>query len=307
MPRPARPTRPDEPARNDQPTRPDQSNRTDQPDQPGPTDQPGRTAPSDRPVLLVAGASSGIGAAVAARGTDGGARVAVCARRAGALRAVADACGATPYVADVTVRGEVDELVAAVVRDHGRLDGVVANAGTIRPGGLLDLSDEDWDATLRTNLTSVFLLARAALPHLAAARGAFVTVGSVAGLRAAAGASAYAASKAGAGMLTSVIAAEFGPHGVRANTVCPGWTRTEMADEEMREFTGGLSLDAAYAQATVLVPQRRAAAAEEVADAVLWLLGPRSSYVNGATLTVDGGLTSVDAGRVPFDFHVTPR
>ncbi|MEU7593074.1 SDR family oxidoreductase [Streptomyces sp. NPDC039022] len=307
MPRPARPTRPDEPARNDQPTRPDQPDRSDQPDQTGPTDQPGRTAPSDRPVLLVAGASSGIGAAVAARGTDGGARVAVCARRAGALRAVADACGATPYVADVTVRGEVDELVAAVVRDHGRLDGVVANAGTIRPGGLLDLSDEDWDATLRTNLTSVFLLARAALPHLAAARGAFVTVGSVAGLRAAAGASAYAASKAGAGMLTSVIAAEFGPHGVRANTVCPGWTRTEMADEEMREFTGGLSLDAAYAQATVLVPQRRAAAAEEVADAVLWLLGPRSSYVNGATLTVDGGLTSVDAGRVPFDFHVTPR
>ncbi|WP_206506800.1 SDR family NAD(P)-dependent oxidoreductase [Streptomyces chrestomyceticus] len=294
-------TRPDEPARNDQRDQTDQSRQTDQP---GQSDRP---SPGDRPVLLVAGASSGIGAAVAARGADGGARVAVCARRAGALREVAEACGATPYVADVTVRGEVDELVAAVVRDHGRLDGVVANAGTIRPGGLLELSDEDWDATLRTNLTSVFLLARAALPHLAAARGAFVTVGSVAGLRAAAGASAYAASKAGAGMLTSVIAAEFGPYGVRANTVCPGWTRTEMADEEMREFGGGLSLDAAYARATVLVPQRRAAAAEEVADAVLWLLGPRSSYVNGATLTVDGGLTSVDAGRVPFDFTVLPR
>ncbi|OKI02246.1 hypothetical protein A6A06_14395 [Streptomyces sp. CB02923] len=259
------------------------------------------------PVLLVAGASSGIGAAIAARGTEERARVAVCARRAEALRKAADASGATPYVADVTVRSEVEELIAAVVRDHGRLDGVVANAGTIRPGGLLELSDEDWDVTLRTNLTSVFLLARAALPHLAAARGAFVTVGSVAGLRAAAGASAYAASKAGAGMLTNVIAAEFGPRGVRANTVCPGWTRTEMADEEMREFADGLPLDAAYARATALVPQRRAASAEEVADAVLWLLGPRSSYVNGATLTVDGGLTSVDAGRVPFDFTVTPR
>ncbi|WP_050514619.1 SDR family NAD(P)-dependent oxidoreductase [Streptomyces rimosus] len=270
---------------------------------------PGHPSAPDRPVVLIAGASSGIGAAIAVRGADEGARVAVCARRADALRKVADACGATPYVADVTVRSEVDDLIAAVVSDHGRLDGVVANAGVIRPGGLLELSDEDWDATLRTNLTSVFLLARAALPHLAATRGAFVTVGSVAGLRAAAGAGAYAASKAGAAMLTSVIAAEFGPRGVRANTVCPGWTRTEMADEEMREFGGELSLDldAAYARATALVPQRRAATAEEVADAVLWLLGPRSSYVNGATLTVDGGLTSVDAGRVPFDFTLTPR
>ncbi|MEI5098163.1 SDR family NAD(P)-dependent oxidoreductase [Streptomyces sp. PmtG] len=143
--------------------------------------------PSGRRVLLVAGASSGIGAAVAARGAEEGARVAVCARRADALREVADRCGATPYVADVTVRSQVDALIADVVRDHGRLDGVVANAGVVRPGGLLELSDDDWDATLRTNLTSVFLLARAALPPLVAARGAFVTVGSIAGLRAPAG------------------------------------------------------------------------------------------------------------------------
>ncbi|MGA4844169.1 SDR family NAD(P)-dependent oxidoreductase [Streptomyces sp. G45] len=266
-----------------------------------------QTDQSDSRVLLVAGASSGIGAAVAVRGAQEGARVAACARRAEALRAVADRCGATPYVADVTVRDEVEELVAAVVRDHGRLDGVVANAGILRPGGLLEVSDEDWDATLRTNLTSVFLLARAALPHLIATRGAFVTVGSIAALRAPGGASAYAASKAGAGMLTNAIATEFGPRGVRANTVCPGWTRTEMADEEMREFTDGASLDEAYAQVTALVPQRRAARAEEVADAVLWLLGPRSSYVNGATLTVDGGTNVVDAGYVPFEFSVVPR
>ncbi|MEI5098162.1 SDR family oxidoreductase [Streptomyces sp. PmtG] len=108
-------------------------------------------------------------------------------------------------------------------------------------------------------------------------------------------------------MLTSAIAAEFGPHGVRANTVCPGWTRTEMGDEEMRQFGGGISLDAAYERITALVPQRRPARAEEVADAVLWLLGPRSSYVNGATLTVDGGTTVVDAGHVPFAFTVSPR
>ncbi|MET8980032.1 SDR family oxidoreductase [Streptomyces sp. NPDC004539] len=260
-------------------------------------------------VHLVAGASSGIGAAVAAGAAASGARVAVCGRRRAPLTAVADDCGATAYVADVTRRADVEKLIADVVADHGRLDGVVANAGIMRAGGLLDLTDEDWDATLRTNLTSVFLLARAALPHLARTGGAFVTVGSVAGLRAPSGMAAYAASKAGAAMLTTTIAAEFGPLGVRANTVCPGWTRTEMADEEMREFGTplGLSADEAYEQVTALVPQRRPAEAREIADAVLWLLGPHSSYVNGATLTVDGGTTVVDPGAVPFDFALTPR
>ncbi|WEH12860.1 SDR family oxidoreductase [Streptomyces sp. VNUA24] len=261
------------------------------------------------PVYLVAGASSGIGAAVAHRAGAAGARVAVCGRRRDALVKVADGCGGTAHVADVTVRGDVEDLVAAVVREHGRLDGVVANAGVMRPGGVADLSDEDWDATLRTNLTSVFLLARAALPELTRSRGAFVTVGSIAGLRAPSGMAAYAASKAGAAMLTASIATEFGPLGVRANTVCPGWTRTEMADQEMREFGEplGLGIDASYEAVTALVPQRRPALAEEIADAVLWLLGPGSSYVNGTTLTVDGGTTMVDPGAVPFDFTLTPR
>ncbi|WP_306320174.1 MULTISPECIES: SDR family NAD(P)-dependent oxidoreductase [unclassified Streptomyces] len=266
------------------------------------------TAPST-PVHLVAGASSGIGAAVAVRAAAAGARVAICGRRADTLRKVAGDCGATPYVADVTSREQVEGLVADVVRDHGRLDGIVANAGVMRPGGVLDLSDEDWDATLRTNLTSVFLLARAGMPQLVASQGAFVTVGSIAGLRASGGMSAYAASKAGATMLTTTLAAEFGPRGVRANTVCPGWTRTGMADEEMREFGGplGLGVEDSYEQVTALVPQRRPAEAREVAEAVLWLLGPHSSYVNGTTLTVDGGTTVVDPGAVPFEFRVTPR
>ncbi|MDO0938098.1 SDR family oxidoreductase [Streptomyces sp. DG2A-72] len=261
------------------------------------------------PVYLVAGASSGIGAAVAERACAAGARVAVCGRRPDALAAVAARCGATAHVADVTSRTDVEHLVESVVREHGRLDGVVANAGVMRPGGVLDLSDEDWDATLATNLTSVFLLARATIGQLTATRGAFVTVGSIAGLRAPTGMSAYAASKAGAAMLTTTIAAEFGPLGVRANTVCPGWTRTEMADEEMREFGGplGMSVEESYEAVTALVPQRRPAAAEEIADAVLWLLGPRSSYVNGTTLTVDGGTTVIDPGAVPFDFRITPR
>jgi NAD(P)-dependent dehydrogenase (short-subunit alcohol dehydrogenase family) len=261
------------------------------------------------PVYLVAGASSGIGAAIAVKAATGGARVVICGRRRDALAAVADSCGATAHVADVTRRTDVERLIDLVIRDHGRLDGVVANAGVMRPGGVLDLSDDDWDTTLRTNLTSVFLLARASINRLCETKGTFVTVGSVAGLRASSSMAAYAASKAGAAMLTASIAAEFGPYGVRANTVCPGWTRTEMADEEMREFGNphGLGIDESYQAVTSLVPQRRPARAEEIAEAAMWLLGPASSYVNGTTLTVDGGTTIVDPGAVPFEFQITPR
>jgi NAD(P)-dependent dehydrogenase (short-subunit alcohol dehydrogenase family) len=265
---------------------------------------------NDRPVYLIAGAGSGIGAAIARRAARDGARVALCGRREAPLKAVAEECGGRAYPADVTDRGQVDRLLAQVTAEHGgRLDGVVANAGVMRPGGVLELSDADWESTLSTNLTSVFLLARAALPALLESRGSIVTVGSIAGLRAPTGSAAYAASKAGAGMLTTAIATEYGPRGVRANTVCPGWTRTGMADEEMREFGEPLGLDReqAYREVTRLVPQSRPAEASEIAEAIVWLLGPAASYVNGATLTVDGGTTAVDPGCVPFDFSVARR
>lgn len=260
-------------------------------------------------VYLITGASSGIGAAIAARAVSGGARVAICGRRREQLESVAASTGAVAYVADVTSRSDTERLVAQVTEEHGRLDGLVACAGTMRAGGIRELTGDDWDITIATNLTSVFLLAQAALGHLVQSRGAFVTIGSIAGLRAPSGMSAYAAAKAGAAMLTSVIAAEFGPRGVRANTVAPGWTRTEMADEEMRAFGGpfGLTVEDSYRAVTALVPQRRPATADEIADAALWLLGPGSSYVNGAVLTVDGGTTVIDPGAVPFDFEVRPR
>jgi len=102
-----------------------------------------------KPVYLVAGASSGIGAAVAVRAAAAGAHVALCGRRRDALTAVADRCGGSAHVADVTSRSDVEALIDTVVDRHGRLDGVVANAGIMRAGGVLDLSDDDWDATLR--------------------------------------------------------------------------------------------------------------------------------------------------------------
>lgn len=259
-------------------------------------------------VLIVTGGGSGIGAAVAKAAAPRD-RVVICGRRKDALDRVAAETGAEPRVCDVSSPEAVADLVDGVVAAHGRLDGLVANAGVLRGGAVLDLAPQDWDLTLRTNLTSVFLLAKAALPHLIEARGALVTVSSVAALRVPSGCTAYATSKAGLTMLTQTIAADYGPRGVRANVVCPGWIRTEMSDAEMDEFGApyGLGREEAYQEVTRLVPQGRAGTAEEAAAAIVWLLGPEASYVNGSVLSVDGGTALPDPGMLPFEYRITPR
>ncbi|HZE04095.1 MAG TPA: SDR family oxidoreductase, partial [Solirubrobacteraceae bacterium] len=114
---------------------------------------------------------------------------------------------------------------------------------------------------------------------------------------------AYCSSKAGLIMLTQCIALDYGPRGVRANCVCPGWIRTEMADAAMDELAAARATDrpGAYELAAADVPARRAGDPEEAAAAVAWLASPAASYVNGAVLTVDGGAAVVDAGTLAFD------
>ena len=260
-------------------------------------------------VMLVTGAGSGIGAAVAERATADGWRVTICGRRPGPLGAVTARTGARPVVADVTDPAAVQALVDGTVAEHGRLDCVVSNAGVMVTGTVADLDPSDWELALRTNLTAPYLLARAALPHLLGNHGSIVAVASIAALRASSSAAAYAVSKAGLVMLTQSLAADFGPAGLRANVVCPGWVRTEMADQEMAEFGAPYGLDAgtAYQEVTRLVPQRRPAEPAEIAAAITWLAGPDASYVNGACLVVDGGTVLIDPGTVGLDFSVTPR
>lgn len=260
-------------------------------------------------VMVVTGAGSGIGAAVAERAAADGWLVTICGRRAGLLEEVAARTGARPVLADVTDPAAVQALIDGTVADLGRLDCVVANAGVMRSGSVADLDPADWELTLRTNLTAPYLLARAALPHLLEHHGSIVAVASIAALRASSSAAAYAVSKAGLVMLTQSLAADFGPAGLRANVVCPGWVRTEMADQEMTEFGAPLGLDTgtAYREVTRLVPQRRPAEPAEIAAAITWLAGPDASYVNGACLVVDGGTVLIDPGTVGLDFAVTPR
>jgi meso-butanediol dehydrogenase / (S,S)-butanediol dehydrogenase / diacetyl reductase len=251
---------------------------------------------------LVTGGGSGIGAAVARRLTAAGMRVCVSGRRREPLEALAREIGGLAVCADTGDAAAVERTVGAAVGTFGRLDVLVCSAGTGAPGAVLEQTIESWSRVLRTNLTGAFLACRAALPHLLETRGAIVTVSSLGGLRAAPGAAAYSSSKAGLVMLTRSIALDYGPAGVRANCVCPGWVRTPIGDGEMDELAGrrGLDREAAYALATATTPLRRPGEPEEVAEAVAWLAGDAAAYVNGAVVSVDGGAEIVDAATVEF-------
>jgi meso-butanediol dehydrogenase / (S,S)-butanediol dehydrogenase / diacetyl reductase len=252
--------------------------------------------------VIVTGAGTGIGAAVARRLARDGASVVLVGRRRDPIERVAAATGQTFVVADASTAEGVERIVAATVDAHGGIDGLVLNAGVMLPGTVAEASVDDWRATLDVNLTGPFLLARAALPQLLERQGSVVSVASIAALRAGPGMAAYCASKAGLVLLTQCLAVEQGAAGLRANVVAPGWVRTEMADEEMDEFGGprGLDREAAYAEITRNVPARRPATADEAAAAVVWLLSPQAAYVNGSVLTVDGGTSIVDVGTLAF-------
>jgi meso-butanediol dehydrogenase / (S,S)-butanediol dehydrogenase / diacetyl reductase len=257
--------------------------------------------------VLITGGGTGIGAATARALAAGGATAVICGRRPGPLAAVAAQPGVLAVPADITDPAAVSDLVDQAVAVTGRLDGLVLNAGLIVPGGVAELSAADWAAMVSVNLTAAFSVTQAALPHLLASRGAVVAVASIAALRAASGMGGYAATKAGLAMLTQSLAVDHAHQGLRANVICPGWTITEMADEEMAEFgaTRGIPADAAYQLVTALVPQRRPATASEVADVVCWLLSDQASYVNGTVIPVDGAASPVDVGTVAFDPRVT--
>jgi meso-butanediol dehydrogenase / (S,S)-butanediol dehydrogenase / diacetyl reductase len=258
---------------------------------------------TSQPGALVTGGGSGIGAATARRLAAAGYGVCVTGRRPEPLEEVAAEIGGLAVVADTGDSGAVERAVAATVERFGGLDALVCNAGRGASGAVAEQTPERWARVVDTNLTGAFLACRAALPHLVESRGAVVTVASVAGLRASPESAAYGASKAGLIMLTQSIALDYGPSGVRANCVCPGWIRTPMADAAMDELAKRMGGDreAAYELAHRLVPARRPGTPEEVAEAIAWLASPAGSYVNGAVLPVDGGGAIVDVASAAFE------
>jgi NAD(P)-dependent dehydrogenase (short-subunit alcohol dehydrogenase family) len=252
--------------------------------------------------VLITGGGSGIGAACARAFATRGWQVAVNGRRAGPLEEVARDTGGVAIAGDGGEADGAEAIVAASLNALGGLDCLVLNAGVGHSGTVLEQTPESWRAVMRTNVDAAFLVARAALPALLESRGAIVSVASKAAFSAGPASAAYCTSKAAMVMLTKTIAFDFGPLGVRANAVCPGWVRTPMGDAAMDELAARRNIDreGAYALANAVVPARRAAEPEEVASVVVWLSSAESSYLNGTAIPLDGGAGIVDVALLAF-------
>ncbi|MFE0255800.1 SDR family NAD(P)-dependent oxidoreductase [Streptomyces sp. NPDC059010] len=267
---------------------------------------------TDKRVVIVTGGGTGIGAATVRLLREGGHQVVASGRRSEPLRRLEEETGALAYPSDVGDPEAADGVVRAALDAYGRLDGLVLNAGIGRGGTVGDLSLEDWDEVMRTNVTGPLLLLRAAIPHLLEARGAVVAVASVAALRNGTSNAPYATSKAALLQLCRSVAVDYGRQGVRANIVCPSWVKSEMADRRMARFAAeadlpGDGVGTAYEEVTRVLPLGRPGEPREIAEAIGWLLSPAASYINGAVLTADGGATALDPGSLAFDFHLAPR
>ena len=231
---------------------------------------------------LVTGGAKRIGRAIALSLAQAGADVTITYRTSAddAVETVdaIEQLGRRGYALDCDVRSEhsVRGAVAGAVAEHGRLDILVNNAALFETAALDTLSVEQWDAVFETNTRGPFLVAREALPHLRAARGHIVNIGSLGGLRAWAGHAHYCASKAALHMLTQAMAKAFAPE-VAVNCVAPGWIEFEGdRDSQAERFAGK-------------TPMRRNGTADEVAQAVLFFAGG-SEFTTGQILAVDGGL-----------------
>ncbi len=241
-------------------------------------------------IALVTGASRGIGHASCLALARVGLSVAVGYRSdpEGAEEAVAKATaeGVRALAVSVDVRDEasVDEAFKRVERDLGPVRVVVNNAGFTRDGLAVKYTADNWDATLDTNLRGAFLCSRRALAAMLKAKwGRIINVASAAALRGNAGQVAYSASKAGLVGMTKSLAREVGGRGITVNAVCPGFVATRMTEPQSEEIRKR------YVEMT---PAGRFGTPEEVAAVIAFLAGPEASYVNGATIAIDGGLTA---------------
>jgi NAD(P)-dependent dehydrogenase (short-subunit alcohol dehydrogenase family) len=254
-----------------------------------------------REVAVVTGAGHGIGRATALRLATDGYDIVVAEIEPDRAEAVtrdvrATGVAALDFVVDVSDAGQVKVMVDRTVERFGRIDVLVNNAGRNLPGLVHELELDQWRLVLDTTLSSVFYGAKYVIPHmLRRGGGRIVNIASVQGFVAHRRAPAYDAAKAGVINLTRNIAIDYGLHGIRCNCICPGHIRVRAREVTAERMA---SRDVPYPQARTIDeleamhPLGRVGTPEEIADVVAYLASPAASFITGAAIVADGGLTA---------------
>ncbi|ELZ07595.1 short-chain dehydrogenase/reductase SDR [Natrialba aegyptia DSM 13077] len=247
--------------------------------------------------VVITGAAAGIGKATAERCAAEGAHVIVTDVDNDGGRAVADELEnadsngtASFYELDVTDSDQFHDVIDDITETHG-LDVLVNNAGTGHPGGSLEeLENSIRDFVIDVNINGAWNGCHAALPHMKEqGHGSIVNVGSLASILGLPKQAAYSMTKGAVLNMTRAVAAEAGPYGVRANTVCPGFTETQLLDQYLSQQDDP---ERAREQMVEQYPLKRLAEPEEVADAILFLASDEASFITGHGLVVDGGFSA---------------
>ena len=244
-------------------------------------------------VVLITGAAKGIGKGCAQVLGKLGARIAVVDldQVAGPLVAKGiEASGghAAFFQADVSRTDDVQKMITRVLEDFGRLDALINNAGYHISKNVENTSEQEWDYIINTNLRSVFLCSKYAIPHLRKTRGTIINMSSMVGLVGQRNAGAYSATKGGIVAMTKGMALDFAKDGIRVNCICPGWVETPLVEDW---FSQQADPQAARAYISAVHPLGRIATPEEVGDAALFLCSEESSFITGVALALDGGVT----------------
>ncbi len=241
-------------------------------------------------VVLITGGTRGIGFATARLFAAEGARVVIAGREEAQTTEAARRVPGRGEAGDVSRSADCERIVARTLSLHARLDVLVNCAGVIfRDRTVEATTEEEWDQTFDVNVKGTFLMSKYALPALRETKGSIVNVSSYVGLVGFAGASAYAASKAAILNLTRSMALDHAREGIRINAVCPGSVDTEMIHAAWQQFGDVEQAQKLWAEKH---PLGRIATPEEVGRAILFLASDEASFITGAALPVDGGITA---------------